>query len=141
MAIGIQQSAIGIQIRQTNTTYNMRDFRKLQIWEKSHDLTLKIYELTAQFPRSEIYGLTSQIRRACASIPTNIAEGCGRGGSAEFMRFLQIAMGSASETEYLILLTHDLKYLSSDQYTELTNTIISLKKMLTTLMKKIKTDG
>ena len=119
----------------------MRDFRKLQIWEKSHDLTLRIYNLTSQFPRNEIYGITSQIRRAFASIPTNIAEGCGRESSAEFMRFLQIAMGSASETEYLILLAHDLKYLNSDQYTELTNTIISLKKMLTALLKKLRTDG
>jgi len=119
----------------------MRDFRKLQIWEKSHDLTLRIYELTSQFPRSEIYGLTSQIRRASASIPTNIAEGCGRESSAEFIRFLQIAMGSASETEYLILLAHDLKYLNANQYTELSNTIISVKKMLTSLLKKLRTDG
>ncbi len=82
----------------------MQDFKKLQVWAKSHDLTLRMYELTSQFPREEIYGLTSQIRRACASIPTNIAEGCGRKSSADFARFLQIAMGSASETEYLILL-------------------------------------
>ena len=82
----------------------MQDFKKLQVWAKSHDLTLRMCELTSQFPREEIYGLTSQIRRACASIPTNIAEGCGRKSSADFARFLQIAMGSASETEYLILL-------------------------------------
>ena len=71
----------------------MQDFRKLQVWKKSHDLTLRMYELTSRFPREETYGLTSQIRRACASIPTNIAEGCGRESSAEFTRFLQIAMG------------------------------------------------
>lgn len=119
----------------------MRDFRKLQIWEKSHDLTLRLYELTSQFPRNEIYGLTSQIRRACASIPTNIAEGCGRDSSAEFMRFLHIAMGSASETEYLILLAHELKYLNTNEYTELVNAIISVKKMLSSLLKRLKTDG
>ena len=119
----------------------MRDFKKLNIWEKSHELTLRIYDLTSEFPREEIYGLTSQIRRACASIPTNIAEGCGRGSSAEFMRFLQIAMGSASETEYLILLAHELKYLNANQYTELTNTIISVKKMLTALLKKLMADS
>ena len=119
----------------------MRDFRKLQVWNRSHDLTLRVYELTSRFPREEIYGLTSQIRRASASIPTNIAEGCGRDSSAELARFLQIAMGSASETEYLILLTHDLKYLSDDQYVELTDTIVSLKKMLTALLRNIRSEN
>ena len=119
----------------------MRDFRKLQVWEKSHDLTLKVYELTSQFPSNEMYGLTSQIRRACASIPTNIAEGCGRNTSADFGRFLQIAMGSASETEYLILLAHDLKYFNTNQYAELIDTIIRVKKMLTALLKNIRTDS
>ena len=119
----------------------MRDFRKLQVWRKAHDLTLKIYELTSEFPRNEIYGLTSQIRRACASIPTNIAEGCGRESSADFARFLQIAMGSASETEYLILLVHDLKYCDANQYAELIDTIIRVKKMLTSLLKNIRTDS
>ena len=116
----------------------MQDFRKLQVWEKSHNLTVRIYELTSQLPREEMYGFTSQIRRACASIPTNIAEGCGRGSSTEFARFLQIAMGSASETEYLILLARDLKYLHTNQYAELMQTIISVKKMLTALLKKLK---
>jgi len=116
----------------------MQDFKKLQIWEKSHYLTLRIYDATYQFPREEIYGLTSQIRRACASIPTNIAEGCGRNSSADFARFLQIAMGSASETEYLILLAHDLKHLDSDQYVELTDATVRVKKMLTALLKKLK---
>ena len=118
----------------------MRDFRGLQVWERSHRLTLRIYELTSHFPRGEIYGLTNQIRRACASVPTNIAEGCGRETSADFARFLQIAMGSASETEYLILLAHDLKYFSATQCTELTGTIVSVKKMLTGLLRNIKAD-
>ena len=113
----------------------MHDFRRLQVWDKSHGLTLKIYELTSEFPREEIYGLTSQIRRACASIPTNIAEGCGRESPADFARFLQIAMGSASETEYLIQLSHDLKYLNVNQYTALVDTIVSVKKMLTALLR------
>ena len=116
----------------------MQNFRKLQVWEKSHNLTLKIYELTSEFPREEIYGLTSQIRRAGTSIPTNIAEGCGRESSADFARFLQIAMGSASETEYLILLAHDLKYLTDYQYAELIDTTIRVKKMLTALLKNIR---
>ena len=104
-------------------------------------ITLRIYELTSQFPREEIYGLTSQIRRASASIPTNIAEGCGRDSSAEFARFLQIAMGSTSETEYLTLLAHDLKYFNEDQYVELIDTIVSLKKMLTALLRNIRTEN
>ena len=119
----------------------MRDFKRLQIWDRSHRLTLRIYELTSKFPRDEIYGLTSQIRRACASIPTNIAEGCGRESSADFARFLQIATGSASETEYLILLAHDLKYLNTNQYVELTDEIVSIKKMITALLKNIRTDA
>ena len=116
----------------------MQSFRKLQVWEKSHDLTLRIYKLTSEFPREEIYGLTSQIRRACASIPTNIAEGCGRESSADFARFLQIAIGSASETEYLILLAHDLEYLTADQHAELMDTTIRVKKMLTALVKNVR---
>lgn len=112
----------------------MRDFKKLKVWSRSHDLTLRIYELTSEFPREEIYGLTSQIRRASASIPTNIAEGCGRDSSRDFARFLQIALGSVSETEYLTLLAHDLKYLDDDQYLELVDTIVSLKKMLSVLL-------
>ena len=116
----------------------MQSFRNLQVWEKSHNLTLQIYKLTSECPREEIYGLTSQIRRACASIPTNIAEGCGRESSADFARFLQIAMGSASETEYLILLAHDLKYLTADQHTELMDTTIRVKKMLTALLKNVR---
>lgn len=118
----------------------MRDFRKLQVWGKAHDLTLRIYELTSQFPSNEIYGLTNQIRCACASIPTNIAEGCGRGSSADFARFLQIAIGSASETEYLILLAYDLKYCNANQYAELMDTIIRVKKMLTALLENIRTE-
>ena len=117
----------------------MQDFRKLQVWKKSHDLTLRIYEITSQFPREETYGLTSQIRRASASIPTNIAEGCGREGAAEFARFLQIAMGSASETEYLIILAHDLKYVNDDQYVAVIDTIVSIKKMLAALIRNIRT--
>lgn len=116
----------------------MQDFKKLQVWEKSHDLTLKIYKLTSKFPREEIYGLTSQIRRASASIPTNIAEGCGRESSADFARFLQIAMGSSNETEYLIFLACELKYLAADQYAGLIDTIISIKKMLINLQKSVR---
>jgi len=77
----------------------MRNFRELKVWEKAHLLTLKIYKVTERYPKEELYGLTSQIRRACVSIPTNIAEGCVRSSNADFARFLYIALGSTSELE------------------------------------------
>ena len=86
----------------------MKDFRNLVVWQKSHKLTLDVYEATRKFPKEELYGLVSQLRRACSSIPCNIAEGCGRRGNGEFHRFLQIATGSASEVEYQLLLAHEL---------------------------------
>jgi four helix bundle protein len=89
----------------------MKDFRDLVVWQKSHQLTLAAYRETMSFPSDERFGLTSQIRRSAASVPANIAEGCGRCGNGEFHRFLQVAMGSASEVEYHFLLAHDLKYL------------------------------
>lgn len=85
----------------------MRDFRQIKVWEKAHQLTLQVYKMTAHFPREELYGLMSQLRRACVSIPANIAEGFGRGGNVELARFLQIAMGSAYEVEYHALLAKD----------------------------------
>jgi four helix bundle protein len=99
----------------------MKDFRNLSVWQKAHLLTLAVYGKTARFPVAEIYGLTSQIRRSCASIPANIAEGCGRNGEAEFGRFLQIAQGSASGLEYHLLLAHDLKYLPGPDFESLSN--------------------
>ena len=87
----------------------MKDFRKLKVWEKAHHLTLALYPVTASFPRDEVYGLASQIRRAASSIPSNIAEGCGREGDPELARFCIIARGSATELEYQLLLARDLK--------------------------------
>ena len=116
----------------------MRDFREFKVWEKAHSLTLDIYKATATFPRAEMYGLTSQLRRASSSIPANIAEGCGRGGNAEFGRFLQIGMGSASELEYHILLAHDLTFLPDMIYDPLQNRVIEVKRMLTALHNKVR---
>jgi four helix bundle protein len=116
----------------------MRDFRNLQVWEKAHSLTLNVYRTTLSFPKEELYGLTSQIRRSSASIPTNIAEGCGRNGDAELARFMYISMGSASELEYQLLLAHDLKYLEQDAYTELHEKVTEVKRMITGFIKTLK---
>ena len=118
----------------------MRDFREIKVWEKSHLLTLEIYKVTAVFPREEIYGLTSQVRRASASIPANIAEGFGRGGNAELARFLQIAMGSACEVEYHVLLAKDLNLLSKKIYDGLNERIVEVKRMLASLLLKVRRD-
>ncbi len=116
----------------------MKNFKELKVWEKAHKVTLDIYKVTAPFPKSELFGLTSQMRRSSASIPANIAEGCGRDGDAELARFFQISMGSASELEYHILLAHDLKYLKNPDNEHLTNDVIEVKKMLTTFIKKLR---
>lgn len=101
-------------------------------------MTLDIYRVTKDFPREELYGLTTQIRRSCASIPANIAEGCGRGGDAEFARFLQIAMGSASELQYHLLLARDLGLLNDLDYERLSQETTEVKQMLTSFIKKLK---
>jgi four helix bundle protein len=118
----------------------MKDFRKQKVWVKSHDLALNIYKVTKTFPKEEIYGLTAQIRRACASIPANIAEGCGRGGEAELARFLQMAMGSASELQYHLMLAHDLGLLRDSDYNQLDQKTGEVKSMLTSFIKKLKAD-
>ncbi len=116
----------------------MRDFKKYDIWKLSHQLTLDIYNITKKFPQEELYGITSQIRRATTSIPTNISEGCGRDSDLEFNRFLTIALGSASETEYLILLSRDLNYINQKKYAELDENINTIKRKIYTLKQKLK---
>jgi four helix bundle protein len=116
----------------------MNDFRDLKLWEKAHQLTLTVYQVSADFPKDEVYGLTSQLRRACVSIGANLAEGCGRGSDLDFARFLQIAMGLASETEYHLLLVHDLGFLSDERYEELNETIQEIKRMLVSLITKLR---
>jgi four helix bundle protein len=114
------------------------DYRELEVWAKAHALTLAVYTVTTKFPREENYGLTSQIRRASASIPSNIAEGCGRGGDPEFARFLQIAAGSASELDYQLLLAKDLEYVSAQEHDQLADELTQIRKMLTALIQRIR---
>lgn len=116
----------------------MGDYKKLAVWEKTHQLTLAIYKVTADFPKEELYGLVSQIRRAAASIPTNIVEGSGRGTDGELVRFLRIAMGSAQEVEYQLLLSYDLHFINESQYTELNTQIAEIQRMLSGLMRNLK---
>ncbi|MBW8042635.1 MAG: four helix bundle protein [Planctomycetes bacterium] len=116
----------------------MKDYRELQVWEKSHRLALDIYKATQNFPKVELYGVTSQLRRAAASIPTNLAEGCGRRTDGELAQFAQIAAGSASETDYLLLLCHDLQYIDDNNYAALSAHLVEIRKMLTSLIKTLR---
>jgi four helix bundle protein len=118
----------------------MGDFHGLVVWHKAHALALAVYRLTEHFPRQELYGLTSQLRRASTSIPANIAEGCGRSGNAELARFLRIALGSASELEYHLLLARDLGYLTPPEFAEATDATQQVKRMLTRLVVRLITD-
>jgi len=118
----------------------LKDFRELRVWEKAHQMTLTAYKATAAFPKHELFGLTSQIRRCSSSIPANIAEGCGRIGNSELHRFLQIACGSANELEYHFLLARDLEYIPKENYESLQGKVIELKKMLVALTRKVASD-
>jgi four helix bundle protein len=104
----------------------MKDFRQLLVWDRAHKFTLSVYSANRLFPKEEQYGLTNQLRRAASSIPTNIAEGCGKGSNPEFNRYLQIAFGSASETEYHLLLARDLEILQNKMYAELQADLIEI---------------
>ena len=130
-----QQSAVSFQLR--GTKHQMRDFRRLKVWEKAHGLSLAIYKATTAFPKQELFGLTSQLRRAAVSIPANIAEGCGRSGEPELARFLRIALGSASELEYHIILSTDLCYLNKSASQDLSKQVTDVKRMLTSLIQKL----
>lgn len=118
----------------------MKDFRNLKVWEKGHKLALLVYKHTQPFPREELFGITSQMRRAAISIPTNIAEGCGRGGNRELARFLGMAMGSASELEYLLLISAELGFLNKIDHSELDVRTTEVKRMLASLIATINTE-
>ena len=116
----------------------MQDYRKLSVWQKSHELTLEVYKVSADFPKGELYGLTSQIRRAAYSVPSNIAEGCGRGSEKDFLRFLLIAYGSISELSYFLILSEDLGYMSKEAGEELTANLVQVRRMLWSFIEKVK---
>jgi four helix bundle protein len=115
----------------------MRNFYDLRVWKVAHELTLAIYDATRDFPRQELYGLTSQIRRSSASIGANLAEGCGRQTGGEMTRFVQIAMGSASELEYHLLLARDLGHLDKDMHRRLQTQLTQVRRMLTAFLQTL----
>jgi len=116
----------------------MRNYKDLRVWDEAHQLTLVIYKATQSFPKEERFGLTSQIRRASVSIPANLAEGCGRRSDGEMGQFVLIAMGSASELSYHLLLASDLSFLSKEQYSDLNAWVERVLKMLSALAGTLK---
>lgn len=116
----------------------MQHYKELKVCEKAHSLTLRIYEVTKGFPKEELYCLTSQLRRACSSIPANKAEGCGKNSKSELAHFPNISLGSANDTEYFLLLAKDLNYLHNNLYTELNFHINEIKAMLISVIVKVR---
>jgi len=119
----------------------MRDFRSLVAWQRSHAFALSMYRVTAPFPREERYGLTSQMRASAASVPTNIAEGCGSSGGLDLARFLQMAMRSATELEYQLILASDLEYITKEAHESLEREVIEVKRILNALIRKVRSDA
>ena len=115
----------------------LESFDKLLVWQRAHSLVLKIYEVTNSFPKEEIWGLTSQIRRAAVSVPSNIVEGKARGSRKDFKRFLLVARGSLEEVKYQSLLAKELKYMNEEQYEEITVMIEDVGRLLGGMIKKV----
>lgn len=115
----------------------MRDFKKFEVWHLSHQLTLKIYTSTKNFPKEELFGLTSQIRRSFASIGYNISEGSGRNSDKEFANFINIALGSSNEAENQLILSKDMEYISEKDFQHLSEELTILKKKLVTLWNRL----
>lgn len=117
----------------------MQNYKDLKVWQKAHQLTLAVYKESKGFPKDELYSLTSQLQRSTSSIPANIAEGCGKNTQLDLARFLNIALGSANESEYFILLSKDLNYLSIANYEVLSDLVNEVKAMLISLISKVRT--
>jgi four helix bundle protein len=116
----------------------MQDYRNLKVWQRSHQLVLEVYRLTSTFPADERFGLTSQVRRCAASIPSNIAEGSARGSDREIARFMYIAMGSAAELDYRLLLAHELNYMSPSSFQALATERTEKRRMLSSFTQTLK---
>jgi four helix bundle protein len=116
----------------------MQDFKALKVWQKAHEYVLLMYRATGGFPKDEMFGLRSQIRRCSVSISANIAEGCGRLTSADFAHFLTMAMGSACEAEYYLILSRDLGYVSPNDHHQLDGLLQETKRMLSSLIARVR---
>ena len=116
----------------------MQNFKELKVWEKAHQFTLSVYKISMSFPKEETYGLTNQLRRASSSIAANIAEGCGKNSQLDLAKFLNIALGSANEAEYFLILAKDLEYLQPENYQTLSLEINQVKAMLINLITKVR---
>lgn len=115
----------------------MRNYRELQVWSKAHSLTLDLYRISRSFPRDEIYGITSQMRRAAVSVGANLAEGCGRRTSTELARFLRVAIGPASELDYHLLLCRDRGSLKNDDFEHAATGLTEVRKMLSSFLSTV----
>ena len=115
----------------------IHDYQKLNVWKQAHEWVQEVYRNSRDFPKEEKFGLTDQLRRAAVAVPTNLAEGCGRKSERDVSHFIQIAIGSANESEYLILLAKDLGYLRQEKASELTDSIVSIRKQLIAFQKRI----
>ena len=116
----------------------MKTHRDLKVWGNSINLVTQVYQITNNFPKEELFGITSQIRRAAVSIPSNIAEGAARTSRKEFRKFLSIALGSASELETQFIISKNLNYLNPDSAESLMSELIIIQKMIQGLMKNLK---
>ncbi|RJP82259.1 MAG: four helix bundle protein [Candidatus Zixiibacteriota bacterium] len=119
----------------------MKDYKSLKAWQRSHRLVLDVYRVTGDFPKSEQFGLTSQIRRASVSIPANLAGGCGRHGDLDLARFFDIALGSSCEVEYYLLLSRDLNYLPQNEFASLSSEMDQIKKMIAAFILKVRPEA
>jgi four helix bundle protein len=115
----------------------MQDYRKLKVWEKSHAFALDVHRVCGEFPRGDALAIVSQLRRAALSIPSNIAEGAGKSSDRDFRRFLNVAMGSAMEADYQLLLARDAELLDEPRYSDLAARIVEIRRMLGGLIKRI----
>lgn len=116
----------------------MQNYKDLKVWDKAHQLTVNVYQESKSFPKEETYSLTNQLRRAASSIPANIAEGCGKKSQSDFANFLNIALGSANESEYFLLLSKDLQYLSTEKHQILDRKVNEVKAMLISLINRVR---
>lgn len=115
----------------------MQPFRNVEVWRKAHELTLRIFQITEAFPKTETFGLSVQLRRSAMNIPMKIAEGCGHDDRTELLRCLRNARATGVELEYLLLLGHDLAFIEPPAYEALQHQLIEVRKMLSGFMKSV----